>query len=61
VTPPFFSANDVKVRSPFDAARLAVKLGLREQPLEEAGHAPINEVPRAQWPAVRSAPVSRQI
>jgi uncharacterized protein YecE (DUF72 family) len=27
--------NDVKVRSPFDAVRLAVKLGLRDQPLEE--------------------------
>jgi uncharacterized protein YecE (DUF72 family) len=26
--------NDVKVRSPFDAARLAVKLGLRERPLD---------------------------
>jgi uncharacterized protein YecE (DUF72 family) len=44
--------NDVKVRSPFDAARLAVKLGLRDAPLEEAGRVDTNEVPRAQWPAV---------
>ncbi len=29
--------NDVKVRSPFDAARLAVKLGLRKKPLDENG------------------------
>jgi len=44
--------NDVKVRSPFDAARLAVKLGLREEPLPEAAHIKSNEVPRAQWPDV---------
>jgi uncharacterized protein YecE (DUF72 family) len=42
--------NDVKVRSPFDAARLAVKLGLREKSLEEAEQTRSNEVPRAQWP-----------
>ncbi len=44
--------NDVKVRSPFDAARLAVKLGLREHPLQEAERISTNEVPRAQWPRV---------
>jgi uncharacterized protein YecE (DUF72 family) len=44
--------NDIKVRSPFDAARLAMKLGLRDAPLEEAGRVDTNEVPRAQWPAV---------
>lgn len=47
--------NDVKVRSPFDAARLAAKLGLRDKPLEEAGHASSNEAARAQWPAIRHA------
>jgi uncharacterized protein YecE (DUF72 family) len=47
--------NDVKVKSPFDAARLAAKLGLREQPLEEAGKLRSNGVPRAQWPAIRHA------
>lgn len=41
--------NDVKVRAPFDAARLAVKLGLRDQPLEEAERAHIKEVPDTQW------------
>jgi uncharacterized protein YecE (DUF72 family) len=44
--------NDVKVKSPFDAARLAVKLELREHPLPEAGHISTNEAPRAQWPRV---------
>jgi uncharacterized protein YecE (DUF72 family) len=44
--------NDAKVRSPFDAARLAVKLGLRERPLEEAAQIRTNEIPRAQWPGV---------
>jgi len=47
--------NDVKVRSPFDAARLTVKLGLRQQPLEEAGQTKTKEVPRAQWPRVGRA------
>jgi uncharacterized protein YecE (DUF72 family) len=42
--------NDVKVRSPFDAARLAVKLGLREQPLEEADHAPSMKSPAPNGP-----------
>jgi len=42
--------NDVKVRSPFDAARLATKLGLREEPLMEADDMPTTEVPRANWP-----------
>lgn len=51
--------NDVKVRSPFDAARLSVKLGVREMPLEEAGSARIDEVPRAQWPGVRPARPSK--
>jgi uncharacterized protein YecE (DUF72 family) len=45
--------NDVKVRSPFDAARLAVKLGLRDEPLEEGGKILSGEMPRAQWPAVK--------
>jgi uncharacterized protein YecE (DUF72 family) len=44
--------NDVKVRSPFDAARLAVKLGLREKPLEEGGEMQVNELPRVRWPGV---------
>lgn len=44
--------NDVKVRSPFDAARLAMKLGLREWAMEERGGVHTNEVPRAHWPAV---------
>ncbi|MBC7784771.1 MAG: DUF72 domain-containing protein [Burkholderiales bacterium] len=44
--------NDVKVRSPFDAARLAMKLGLRERPLEEAQTIESSEVPREQWPSV---------
>ncbi len=44
--------NDAKVHSPFDAARLAMKLGLRKEPLERAGEG--GEVPRPQWPAVRS-------
>jgi uncharacterized protein YecE (DUF72 family) len=44
--------NDVKVRSPFDAARLGVKLGLRERPLEEGGSAQIDEKPRTQWKKV---------
>jgi uncharacterized protein YecE (DUF72 family) len=35
--------NDVKVRSPFDAARLGVKLGLRERPLDEAVDRPSND------------------
>jgi uncharacterized protein YecE (DUF72 family) len=42
--------NDVKVRAPFDAARLAMKLGLRDQPLIEGGQVNTNEVPRTQWP-----------
>jgi uncharacterized protein YecE (DUF72 family) len=42
--------NDVKVRAPFDAARLAMKLGLRDQPLIEGGRIRGNEVPRAEWP-----------
>jgi uncharacterized protein YecE (DUF72 family) len=45
--------NDVKVRAPFDAARLAVKLGLRDRPLEEREDMAGNEVPRRQWPAIR--------
>jgi uncharacterized protein YecE (DUF72 family) len=45
--------NDVKVRAPFDAARLAVKLGLRDRPMEEAEQAGTYEVPRPQWPGVR--------
>jgi uncharacterized protein YecE (DUF72 family) len=45
--------NDVKVRAPFDAGRLAVKLGLRDRPLEEAGPAETNEVRRPQWPGGR--------
>jgi uncharacterized protein YecE (DUF72 family) len=44
--------NDVKVRSPFDAARLAVKLGLRDEPLSERNHGPVTEVPRVNWPGV---------
>ena len=44
--------NDVKVRSPFDAARLAVKLGLREQPLEEG------RTGRYQGSSARNGPVS---
>ena len=44
--------NDVKVRSPFDAARLAVKLGLREHPLPEIHQPDSKEVPRPQWPSV---------
>ncbi|HEY4329614.1 MAG TPA: DUF72 domain-containing protein [Phycisphaerae bacterium] len=43
--------NDVKVRSPFDAARLAVKLGLRERGLEEGEHAAVKKIPRPEWPA----------
>jgi uncharacterized protein YecE (DUF72 family) len=35
--------NDVKVRSPFDAARLAVKLGLRREPLQEAGDVQLHQ------------------
>jgi hypothetical protein len=29
-----------------------VKLGLREEPLSESDHGPVNEVPRAVWPRV---------
>jgi uncharacterized protein YecE (DUF72 family) len=47
--------NDVKVRSPFDAARLAVKLGLRENPLEETGKSTKEEAPRKRWPRVGRA------
>ena len=51
--------NDIKVRSPFDAARLAVKLGVRQRPLAEITQPPINEVPRPQWPGVRAAKRAR--
>ncbi len=51
--------NDIKVRSPFDAARLAVMLGLRQGPLEEAGRPRAKEVPRPQWPAVHGAEGSK--
>ncbi len=44
--------NDVKVRSPFDAARLATRLGLRDSPLEEGGRPAVGETPRVSWPAV---------
>lgn len=45
--------NDVKVRAPFDAAKLAWRLGLREQPLKEPDRES-GEVPRAQWASVAS-------
>ncbi len=45
--------NDVKVRSPFDAARLATKLGLRDQPLEEPRKTRRKEIPRQTWPGVK--------
>jgi uncharacterized protein YecE (DUF72 family) len=51
--------NDVKVRSPFDAARLAVKLGLRTHPLKETEDAPSKEVPRPQWPVVRDGKATK--
>lgn len=44
--------NDVKVRSPFDAARLALKLGLRDDPLSETSAPNVTEVPRVHWPAI---------
>jgi len=40
--------NDVKVKAPFDAARLAVKLGLRGHPLDW-GAGKKGEVPERQW------------
>ncbi len=52
--------NDVKVRSPFDAARLAMKLGLRQHPLEESGQADFREVPRTRWPSVRSVSAKKR-
>jgi uncharacterized protein YecE (DUF72 family) len=45
--------NDVKVKAPFDAARLAVKLGLRDRPLEQRENIAGDEEPRRQWPAVQ--------
>ncbi len=46
--------NDVKVRSPFDAARLAHKLGLRSNPLPEPPFPTVTEEPRDYWPPVKN-------
>jgi uncharacterized protein YecE (DUF72 family) len=43
--------NDVKVRAPFDAAQLAVKLGLRKEPLKETRMRTV-EIPRTEWPSI---------
>jgi uncharacterized protein YecE (DUF72 family) len=45
--------NDVKVRAPFDAANLAIKLGLREEPLKPGVDTEITEEPRTHWPSQR--------
>jgi uncharacterized protein YecE (DUF72 family) len=47
--------NDVKVRAPFDAASLAVKLGVRQQVLEEGRKIKTNEVSRPHWPSISSS------
>jgi uncharacterized protein YecE (DUF72 family) len=46
--------NDIKVRAPFDAARLAFKLGVRQKPLEDEDQTG-KEPPAAGWRASRSA------
>jgi uncharacterized protein YecE (DUF72 family) len=53
--------NDTKVRSPFDAAGLAKRLGVAnadEIVVPDLTHA--GEPPRERWPAVKRAPASRK-
>ncbi len=42
--------NDVKVHAPFDAMRLAHRLGLGPPPLETPAAGTVKEVPRVEWP-----------
>ena len=53
--------NDAKVRAPFDAANLAVRLGVRASadpiPMPDLTNA--GEPPRESWPALRRVPKSR--
>jgi uncharacterized protein YecE (DUF72 family) len=45
--------NDVKVRSPFDAAGLALRLGLRDKPLEPDQELDgLKHEPRLNWPGI---------
>lgn len=52
--------NDVKVRAPFDAARLAMKLGIRETQLNERPQMKSAEIPRPQWPPIAPAANRKQ-
>ncbi len=46
--------NDVKVHAPFDAAKLAFKLGERDRLLDETPRVESQEIPRLAWPAIGS-------